>query len=204
MWRKSIETRYPNLFLPGCDSVVITNNIGAIIDTTFIRRLTCDRNLPAIQLEILNSHLSCDSVIVYLNQYVKPDSSLIIQYDCFSLDTSFNYISYPDKPCDSVVIIQTNPALKNYNENIFFTCDSNEVRKDSSFLKTNMAVIQLINLFKYNAKKFTYRDTAICGIFLSFQDTVTISTNFCDSLVITRFYPLSEIVILSNTGLVIP
>lgn len=180
-------------FLPGCDSVVITNNVGVIIDTTFIRRMTCDRNLPAIQLEILSSHLTCDSVIVYLNQYVKPDSLLIIQYDCLSLDTSFNYISFPDQPCDSVVIIQTNPAVKNYNENIFFTCDSNEVRKDSSFFKNIYGCDSIvINLFKYNAKKFTYRDTAICGIFLSFQDTVTISTNFCDSLVITRFNPLKR------------
>lgn len=177
--------------LPGCDSVVITKSIGIYIDTTFIMRLTCDDKLPAVQYEVLNSQLSCDSVIVYLNQYVKPDSSWVIQYDCFSMDTSYNYISYPDNPCDSTIVIQTIPAPNDYYETVFFTCDSNEVRTDSSFFKNKYGCDSIIvNLYKYSGKKFTYRDSAICGIFTAYRDTNVISTSLCDSLIVTNFYPL--------------
>lgn len=175
----------------GCDSVVITQKIKQLADTTYIDQFSCDpRANKHDTVRLLNVN-GCDSLIFYLTEIKPLDTTRLQVFDCnfpvFTIDTT----QLQGHFCDSVIITEKIPLIKDSIQIKQTTCDS---------LTAGVKIFQLINRFGCDSIVRIQTDfTGIisnhitkmeCGLSNNYVDTLTFSTASCDSLVITQHIAL--------------
>ncbi len=187
--------------LPGCDSVVIITSIGIAPDTITIQQNTCDHLHPTRIVEQHLSQYGCDSVIVQIFNYIKPDTTFAFQFDCQINDTVQQISIFSGQFCDSVNIQFSVPAKSSMTKEFVLTCDSNEVRTDS-LMGFNQFGCDSVHLteYVYSGFRIFLKDSAVCGLSKEFYDTLTIRQNPCDSIVVTHFISLRKDTIQINSS----
>ncbi|MBK7810982.1 MAG: gliding motility-associated C-terminal domain-containing protein [Saprospiraceae bacterium] len=179
--------------LPGCDSVVIITSIGIAPDTITIQQNTCDHLHPTRIVEQHLSQYGCDSVIVQIFNYIKPDTTFAFQFDCQINDTVQQISIFSGQFCDSVNIQFSVPAKSSMTKEFVLTCDSNEVRIDSLKGYNQFGCDSLhLTEYVYSGFRIFFKDSAVCGLSKEFYDTLTIRQNPCDSIVVTHFISLRK------------
>ncbi len=178
--------------LPGCDSVVILNEIGIQVDTTYFQKITCD---PFQKNDTIHfqSKLQCDSIVLISYTWIPSDTIYVREDICGLADTIIETNRLQGTYCDSFIIKISFPKKIHRDSLIRYTCDSTQVGSVEE---------QFINIFgcdsivvletKFNPVSIYQRDSLVCGLKKSFADTLIFKTTSCDSIQIINYFGLKE------------
>lgn len=184
----TIDTQF--FQLPGCDSLVIINKIPAVKDSNYFSFTTCDPFQKSLVIDTLINMRGCDSFIISSYKYVKPDTSVITNFNCTIIDTSITYQIVSKSPCDSVIKVIQIPAI--INELILnqTTCDSTKIGIDTLVYKNIYSCDSTVYINTiFSPLTINYRDSFLCTINNIYKDTLIYQTKTCDSLVIIQYKP---------------
>lgn len=173
-----------------CDSLLITRYSGASLDTSYFRGTTCDTNAAGVFRHNYSNKYGCDSLAISVITFIPPKVSVVMQWTCdpklAGTDTS-NFISVTG--CDSLVISIINYYIPDTVTLIHHTCDS--LMAGVFYLHLNGVHCDsvVVDSVYYSGQKQTMLVRSVCTKDSVRSDTIKLlTTNLCDSLVITSYY----------------
>ncbi|MBK9720610.1 MAG: gliding motility-associated C-terminal domain-containing protein [Saprospiraceae bacterium] len=175
----------------GCDSIVILEKIKRFTDSTYIQINTCDPQNKKYDTLYLKNSNGCDSLLFFEFTLRSDTITNLQKSDCNYLAYSKDTLFLKGQYCDSLVITEYIPLRKDSNFVIVNTCDLTKVDTSLMYLKNNLGCDSIITIFTiYSPQQITFIESKICGLLISYIDTIKFTNGFCDSLVITSYIPL--------------
>lgn len=132
-----------------------------------------------------------DSTVASFVSRSSSDTFRISLNSCSIPQSASDTMVYTSNGCDSIVITNTIRIPSDTTHLQFNTCDPNQYRFDSLILKNTAGCDSLVIMeFIFRPTPMTTRKDSSCSIQAFFADTLSLSGQYCDSLVITQHYPL--------------
>ncbi|MFN8279519.1 MAG: gliding motility-associated C-terminal domain-containing protein [Saprospiraceae bacterium] len=173
-----------------CDSLLITSYYGTTLDTSYFLSTTCDINAEGVFSHKYSNIYGCDSLAISIITYIPPKISAVSQWTCdpklAGTDTSI-FISVTG--CDSLVISTNNYYKPDTVTLIHHTCDS--LIAGVRYLHLNGVYCDsvVVDSTYFSGQQQTILMRNVCAKDSVRSDTIRLlTTNLCDSLVITRYY----------------
>lgn len=168
----------------GCDSLVITNYNIIEIEPTISEEQTCDPSQELVETIVLISKDGCDSVVIVNYELVDVDTMITIVPTCAAFSSDTIFITGSDCPTVEIILFESQVSDTTFinRQNcsgpfgIEFFSFENEFGCDSIVVQSTMEAMQNETI------------TELTSCFENQQsDTLFLTGEFCDSLVITNF-----------------
>jgi gliding motility-associated-like protein len=176
-----------------CDSIVIVNTIRLTSDTVSIQLNTCDSSHLKFDTIHLNNISGCDSMVITTYVLQAAHKTYFRDSSC-AIKTYFTEtVIVPGQYCDSFLISEHFPLR---SDSVFInqsSCDSTQAGNMILNLQNQFScdsVVSILTVFSQQSVSHMIRNE--CGITNVYYDTMTFTTNLCDSIVITMHIPLKE------------
>ncbi|MBK9722468.1 MAG: gliding motility-associated C-terminal domain-containing protein [Saprospiraceae bacterium] len=164
-----------------CDTVILSSNFNG--DTT--------RNPLKVTFYAKDRCGNSDSTTASFLYRSNSDTFRITEYSCAFTSNTIDTNKYTVNGCDSIVIHQKIKRLSDSTLISLNTCDPNQKLTDTIYLLNSNGCDSVI-FYQYQLQAIHQSVTQnfSCLIQNTFNDTIIVSGQFCDSLLITEHIPL--------------
>lgn len=175
----------------GCDSVVITQQIKKLSDTTRINQFSCDPSVRVNDTVRLLNTTGCDSLVFYFTEIKPIDTTRLQVFDCNFINYAVDTTHFQGQFCDSIILIEKIPLTKDSIQLKQTTCDSSSAGVRILQFKNQFGCDSIVRIqIDYTGIISNFFTQMECGLLKNYVDTLTFSTASCDSLVITQHIAL--------------
>ncbi len=170
----------------GCDSVVTTELINTLPDTTWLTTYTCIKSESDTIIEIFTSPV-CDSTVIHQILFISSDTLFLQQYSCIVTDTGRTEQLFVNQAgCDSLIIMQVDFLLSDTTLLFQSSCDQSQTGQFSQlFTNADGCDSLVITTVAFSLADTTYLEATTCFYAdAGTTNTLLVNAMGCDSLVI--------------------
>lgn len=145
-----------------CDSIIITEHLPLRKDSIFLVNTSCDSTQKGTKIQNLKNQFACDSIVITQTNFSPKTISNIQSFECGLVKSYTDTLLFTTSLCDSLVITEHLPLLK---DSVFIqshTCDPSQAGMQKRILKNQFGcdsviqeeiildTTQQVNLIKYS------------------------------------------------------
>lgn len=189
-------------FFGNCEIITITENNFVPSDTSYQVENICEAGHVGTDTLFLENMAGCDSLVITERILAAIDTTFLQSGSCNPQDTGLFVATLNGEYCDSVIVLEVLLLPSDTTFIQLFVCDPSQAGMDTILLTNNAGCDSMVVHIRTFSGIYVEQNTVqLCGVGISYSDTITVTGGVCDSLFVTHYtvYPVDTTEISGTT-----